>query len=100
MVKQMNTRYDRMYIGIIAGLVVPVLSLFVFNLTAFEDLSVGEFFRHIINRGKLSGILSLGVIPNLLVFFIFIWLNYLYSARGVIAATLVYGLVVVLSKFL
>ena len=100
MVKQMNTRFNRMYIGFIAGLLVPVLSLIIFKFTAFEDMSAGEFLRHMISRGKLSSILSLGVIPNLLVFFIFIWLNYLYSARGVVAATLVFGLVVVLSKFL
>jgi hypothetical protein len=89
-----------MYIGIIAGLLIPLFSLLVFNLTAFEDMSIGEFVKHILSRGKLSSVLSLGVISNLLVFFIFIWLNYLYSARGVVAATLVYGLLIVLSKFL
>lgn len=89
-----------MYIGLVTGLLVPVIALLVFYLVFFNRLSPGEFLEGLIVRGKLSSVISLGVIPNLLVFFIFIWLNYLYSARGVLAATLIFALLVVITKFL
>jgi hypothetical protein len=48
----------------------------------------------------LPKILSLMVIPNLLVFFIFIWTDHLYTARGVLAATVFDALVIMALKFL
>ena len=96
----MDTRLNKMYVGLVLGLLVPLIVLYIFNLIAFDDLSPGEFLRNLINNRKLSAVISLGVIPNLLVFFIFIWLNYLYSARGVLAVTLVFALLVVITKFL
>ena len=84
----------------IAGLLIPLIALLVFNMTAFDNLSAVEFIQYMIQRGKLSSVISLVILPDLLVFFIFIWLNYLYSARGVLAATLFFALLVVITKFL
>ncbi len=96
----MEKSFNRVYIGLAAGLIIPLAALFVFNITTFENLSPGEFIRYMIGRQKLSAVISLMVLPNLLMFFIFIWLNYLYSARGVLAATLVFALLVVITKYL
>ena len=74
--------------------------MLVFKLAAFDYFTAGEFIQYLIQRGKLSAVISLVILPDLLVFFIFIWLNYLYSARGVLAATLIYALLVVITKFL
>ena len=84
----------------IGGLLIPVIALLIFNQVSFEQFSPGEFIRYMIQRGKLSSVLSLVILPDLLLFFIFIWLDYLYSARGVMAATLIFALLVVVSKFL
>ena len=88
-----------MYVGLVLGLLVPVLALIIYNQVVFDHLSFWEFLQIMITKRKLSAVISLGVLPNLLVFFIFIWLNYLYSARGVLAATLVYALLVVITKY-
>lgn len=89
-----------MYIGVVTGLLVPLITLLIFNQAAFDQLTAGEFIQYMIQRGKISSVLSLVIIPDLLLFFIFIWLDYLYSARGVLAATLIFALLVVISKFL
>ena len=96
----MNTKLNKMVVGFIPGMLVPVIVLVIFNRAVFDHLSPGEFLQNMINTRKLSAVISLSVISNLLVFFIFIWLNYLYSARGVLAATLVFGLLVVITKYL
>jgi hypothetical protein len=86
--------------GLIAGLLVPLMALVVFYFVSSPGSTVPEFIEIIVSRKKLSSLISLSVVPDLLVFFIFIWLNYLYSARGILAAVFILALIVVLTKFL
>ena len=86
--------------GGIAGLLFPLIALVIFYFITSPDLSFPEFIRFMVTRKKLSALISLSVLPDLLVFFIFIWLNYLYSARGVLAVVFIFALMVVLTKFL
>jgi hypothetical protein len=83
-----------------AGLLVPLLALVIFYFISSHDTAFPEFIKFIVSRKKLSSLISLSLVPDLLVFFIFIWLNYLYSARGVLAAVFIFALIVVLTKFL
>jgi len=83
-----------------AGMVVPLLVLLIFYLISSPGKAFPEFVEVIVSSRKLSSLISLSVVPDLLVFFIFIWLNYLYSARGVLAAVFLFALIVVLTKFL
>jgi hypothetical protein len=86
--------------GLIAGLLIPLLALVIFYLVSSPGSTLPEFMEIIVSRKKLSSLISLSVVPDLLVFFIFIWLDYLYSARGVLAAVFLLALIVVLTKFL
>ena len=96
----MVSGYNNIRLGVVLGLLAPLLALAVIYMVAFRDMSFGEFLELLASRRKLSSMISLSVIPNLLLFFIFIWLNYLYSARGVLASTLVVALIVVITKYL
>ena len=49
--------------------------------------------------GMLSKVLSLAAVPNLLLFFVFIWTHKNFSARGVIFATLLVAFVMLILKF-
>jgi hypothetical protein len=84
----------------VLGLLAPILGFGLVYLVAFRGISFIEYLEALAFREKLSSVISLSVIPNLLLFFIFIWLNYLYSARGVLAATLLFALIVVVTKFM
>ena len=96
----MENRYNNIRVGLVLGLLVPLLGFVIVYLVAFRGMSFTEYLELLSYRKRLSSVVSLSVIPNLLLFFIFIWLNYLYSARGVLASTLVFALVVVITKFL
>jgi len=85
--------------GLTAGLLVPLLVVSIFYWIAFPGKGVVDFFGIILSSKKLSALISLCVVPDLGVFFIFIWLNYLYSARGVLAAVFIFAFVAVLIKF-
>jgi hypothetical protein len=94
------SRYDDVRLGLAAGLVVPLITILVFYLVRFNHLSLVEFFSTLISRNILSSLLSLCVIPNLLVFFIFIWTNMLLLARGVLMATFVFAAVILIVKYI
>lgn len=96
----MKKRLNHMRVGLLLGLLVPVLSFVIMYFLGFRGMSLAEFIEVLASRNKLSSVISLSVIPNLLLFFIFIWLNYLYSARGVLASTLLFAGIVLVTKFL
>ena len=87
-----------MLYGLVPGIVLPVVTLAGFWLVRF-DRGFFEFLSHFQNVGMLSKVLSLCTIPNLLLFFLFIWTNRTFSARGVIFATLVIAFVMIVLKF-
>ena len=96
----MMNRYNNIRVGLVLGLLAPLLGFLIVYLVAFRGLSFMEYLELLSYRNKLSSLISLSVVPNLLLFFIFIWLNYLYSARGVLASTLFFAVIVIITKFL
>lgn len=87
-----------MAFGLMSGIVLPVATLLVIWLVRY-DMGLGEFLSSFQRIGALSKMVSLSVIPNLLLFFLFIWTNRTFSARGVIFATLVLALIMLVLKF-
>ena len=96
----MTGRYNNIRLGAGLGIIAPLLGLIIVYLFAFREMTIIEYFELLAYRKKLSSVISLSAIPNLLLFFIFIWLNYLYSARGVLASTFLFALIVIVTKFL
>lgn len=96
----MKSKTNNVLLGALLGLLAPAVTVFLSYKIRFGQYGLGEFFSVLVHNKILSSLLSLCVIPNLLVFLIFIWLNYLYSARGVLLSTFIVGFVIVGVKFL
>ncbi len=96
----MKSRYDLVKLGFALGVIVPIISFFVVYKIKFDSFSLKGFYDFLVTMHALPKLLSLMVIPNLLVFFIFIWTNHLYAARGVLAATVFDAIVIMAIKFL
>ena len=90
----MNSRFNSLITGLLLGIVGPAITLIVIYLVTTQDLSLQEYIRQLIFFRVYTHIISLSVIPNLLIFFIFIWLNKLKSARGVLLATIILAFIV------
>ncbi|MCF8370297.1 MAG: hypothetical protein K9H64_01660 [Bacteroidales bacterium] len=95
----MRSKFDAPYIGLLVGIIVPLIGLFVFYKYNFQTLDFREFIDHVIRINRIPQLLSLSVIANLAVFYLFIWKKFYYSARGVIGATFIYVLVVLILKY-
>ena len=90
----MNSRFNTLTTGLLLGIAGPLFTLFIIYLVITQDLSIRDYIRQLIFFKVYTHIISLSVIPNLLTFFIFIWLNKLKSARGVLLATIILALIV------
>ena len=88
-------KYDNRMLGFILGIIVPVVTILLFYIYQNPE-SFKKFYDTILSVNILSRLVSLCVVPNLLVFFIFIWTNRYKSAHGVIGATFIYAIIVLI----
>lgn len=97
----MNCKCNKLYIGILVGLTLPVIMSFILYFALYKgELEYMAFLNQLINMGSIGKLLSISVLPNLVVFFIAINLERLLAARGIVTSTVFYALVVIIFKFL
>ncbi|MDQ3190994.1 MAG: hypothetical protein M3Q58_05320 [Bacteroidota bacterium] len=92
--------FNTLPVGLLLGLIGPFLILLAFWGIKFNQLSFMEFIQVLIKNNVVVQLISLSVIINLFIFFLFIWTHRYYSARGVIMATFIYTIGVVIFKFI
>ena len=93
-----NKKYDSLLTGLVPGLVLPLLTLLVLWKVKSNSPLI-DFLIQFQEMNMLSKLVSLATIPNLLLFFLFIWTNRNFSARGVIFATLLLAFLMLILKF-
>lgn len=94
---------DNLKLGLVLGLVGPVLGLFVIKYvkTDFSGLSLGEFFDLFINTNKLlTSIGSLSLLANVVLFTIYVNTQRDKTAKGIFLVTLIYGIAILVLKIL
>ncbi|HKJ79231.1 MAG TPA: hypothetical protein VKA10_06835 [Prolixibacteraceae bacterium] len=89
---------DKTEIGLLAGFAVPVLIFFAVYYFGESNVSLANYVKSLWHIQALIKLGSLCVFANLAVFMGFLQLKYEKAARGVLGATIVYALVVLISK--
>ena len=97
--KMSNKKFDTLLSGLIPALVLPVLTILGFWILK-SDRRLSDFLVQFQELGMLSKVVSLAAIPNLLLFFVFIWTNRNFSARGVIFATILLAFFMLILKII
>jgi len=95
----MKSKFNSVYLGLVLGIVAPLLTMLIVYIINFNAFDINELISYLVGKNVFTKLVSLCVIPNLLLFFIFIRLNYLYSARGVLMATILFAVFVFITKF-
>ncbi len=90
-------KFDTLLTGLILGLILPALTLVGFWIVK-SDRGFVDFLVYFQEMKMLSKMVSLTAIPNLLLFFLFIWTKRNFSARGVIFATLLLAFLMLILK--
>jgi hypothetical protein len=86
--------------GLFLGLVFPILGLLTMYLIKFSSVPLNVFFQNLISDPKVAGgILSLSLIANLIPFMYYTNKRLDLTAKGVLIATMLYAVVIILLKF-
>ncbi|MBN1986864.1 MAG: hypothetical protein JW761_11205 [Prolixibacteraceae bacterium] len=96
--RKKQNRLDKTGIGFLAGFLVPVIIFFGVWLFGGYTISFTDYIENLWHLHALVKLGSLCVFANLLVFMGFIRLKFDRSARGVLGATLIYALIVLISR--
>ena len=84
-------------IGFIVGIIANTFGTLLYILL-FSDLGIVETFNAAIEQGHIGSLLALGAILNLVAFFGFLRIKRDQRAKGVMLATLVTALVIMMYK--
>ncbi|TDH28008.1 hypothetical protein EXU57_05970 [Segetibacter sp. 3557_3] len=94
-------RRDSLRLGLALGLIAPVAGMLIYYLFQFRMFTLEEFFRVMFTQKTLlTGIISISLIANAVVFTIFINKRHDRTARGIFIATCIYAIVSLLIKLL
>ncbi|MGY8933474.1 MAG: hypothetical protein ACKVIM_04780 [Flavobacteriales bacterium] len=94
----MGTLKKEVFIGLIIGLLANIAGSYLY-IYFFSVYNLEETIQHALAKDVLGNIIALGAILNLFVFFIFIKKNQIYRARGVVLATVISALIILIAKF-
>lgn len=95
----MKSKVDNLKLGLLLGIIAPALTMLIIYLIQFTNFNLSELVDLLVEKKVFTKIVSLCVIPNLALFFLFLNKNYYYSARGVLMATVLFALFVFITKF-
>jgi len=93
-------KFDKFYIGAVAGLVIPLIIGFCVYLFSTGDKTLAEYINRIVFADILSHVISLCVFPNIFLFLIFNRLDMLRATKGVLGITIFWAILVFAVKFL
>jgi len=93
---------DNIRLGIGYGFIAPVIAMFLYYYIVFANkITLSEYFFYLrTNKTLLTGVSSISLIANAVLFTIFINTYKDKTAKGVFVITLIYGIAVLLVKLL
>ncbi len=92
---------DDLKLGLVLGFVTPVLGMFAYYFIQFRIFTLKEFFTVMLQQKSLmSGIISISLIANAVVFTIYINKQIDKTARGIFIATCIYALAALAVKWI
>jgi len=94
-----SEKYDKVFIGLISGLILPFTVGTIIFLFSSGQMSLGSYLSRLINANIITHSITLCVFPNIFIFLIFNRFDMLRAARGMLAITIVWALIVFGIKF-
>jgi len=91
--------FDSQWLGFACGVLGPMVTFFFYYLISFRYMTFPRYINYLVTGNIYTPVISLCVITNLLVFFIFLWTNKNFGARGVLFSTFLYAFFIFYLKF-
>tara|TARA_R110002049_G_scaffold200971_2_gene371670 strand:- start:388 stop:690 length:303 start_codon:yes stop_codon:yes gene_type:complete len=94
----MKNKIDHIWMGMLLGVILPIIVLAIFYLSSYSYLTVPTFLRKMAFMEIIVKLLSLCAISNMGLFFTFYYFQKDKAARGVLLSTFIYAFGVVIYK--
>lgn len=92
---------DDLRLGLLLGFISPIVGMFAYYFIQFRLFTLKEFFTVMLEQKSLmSGIISISLIANAVIFTLYINKQIDKTARGIFIATCIYALVALVIKWL
>ena len=85
--------------GAVIGIIAPIAAFVVYVAFFTKNADPIGMFNQLVAMNKLAHAMSLSVLINLLIFFMNIKTNRDEAARGILLATILYGITIAIIKF-
>jgi len=95
-IKKLNTNLT----GVLSGIILPGILFFVLYYARFRSIEFIDYPGQMIIGKFLPVVLSWCIIPNLLLFFVFNWIEWLKAAMGIIVMTVILTVLLFAIRFL
>lgn len=92
--KKRQAFLDKIIWGVVFGLLLPLLVFWIYYLLKFRDIPFITYIQNLHMYGLLFKIMSLCVLSDLPLFYIFLQFKYLKGARGIVMSCFLFGFVV------
>lgn len=92
---------DNIRLGLVLGLIAPILSLVIYYYVKFSAYSFKDFLEFMRNnKSQITAVSVPCLVANIALFTIYINSHRDQTAKGVFAATLIYAIIALLFKFI
>jgi hypothetical protein len=85
---------DRLWLGFILGMIIPVLAFYLYYLAKFSDIDFFKYVGSLHEYRLLFKIMSLCVLADLPLFYLFLQFNWMRASRGVVMACFIFAFLV------
>ena len=98
----MILKKDNLRLGLLLGLVAPIISLVIYDFVKFYPLyTVGDFFYFLrTNKQQITAVSVPCLVLNIALFTFYINSHRDNTAKGIFGATLIYAILALLFKFI
>ena len=90
------SRLNKFWLGFILGIAAPLITLIITYYVTFDNYTLEEFYKFLLQFRILTKLLSLCVLPNLGIFFLFLYPDFRRAAMGTLTATFSLAVIIIL----
>ncbi len=92
--------FNKVTLGLVLGFGLPIIFFLLYYLFRFTGIAFGEYLHILSENRKIVHVISLSVFSNLIPFMWFVRSDRYLSGKGVLAATVILGILIFVLKFL
>ncbi len=96
----MILKKDNFWLGVVLGLLAPIIGFFIFKLIKYSRFSLVEMYQWMtLNHNLITAFVSVSLFANAVIFTLYVNARIDKTAKGIFAVTVIYAAVALLIKF-